>query len=315
MFSYRNPVLIVTSQADKTSDYVENILRKRGYSVYRLNTDRIEEYDISFTADCNGYEMYISHDVQGKLSFENVKSIYFRKPTLPKAVHQYHQTYHRFMQDEFLTFLLGMITSFDGLVLTDPYILKRANNKLLQMKVAEKIGFKIPDTIVGTSIDRVFKFISLKSKTVVKPLSHGRISENELVYTSIVDRNINLDDLRSLSISPHIFQKFIEKEADLRLTVVGEKVFPVRIDSDNNIDWRLGKNKYSVVEVPDDIVRKCKKYMKTLNLNFCAFDFVLHDGNYYFLEANPNGQWLWLELELGIPIAEEIVRTLTGEQN
>jgi hypothetical protein len=29
---------------------------------------------------------------------------------------------------------------------------------------------------------------------------------------------------------------------------------------------------------------------------------VTPDGEYVFLELNPNGQWLWLEHELGLPL-------------
>ena len=48
-----------------------------------------------------------------------------------------------------------------------------------------------------------------------------------------------------------------------------------------------------------------------INLHFGAVDLVLTpDDQYYFLEINPNGQWLWLEDKLGFPISDKIVEWL-----
>jgi hypothetical protein len=40
--------------------------------------------------------------------------------------------------------------------------------------------------------------------------------------------------------------------------------------------------------------------VRSLGLRFCSADLVLTpDGRHVFLDLNPNGQWLWLELEAG----------------
>jgi hypothetical protein len=35
------------------------------------------------------------------------------------------------------------------------------------------------------------------------------------------------------------------------------------------------------------------------------------DGEFVFLELNPNGQWLWLEEELGLPLVASMADLLT----
>jgi len=46
-------------------------------------------------------------------------------------------------------------------------------------------------------------------------------------------------------------------------------------------------------------------------LNYGALDFVITPaGDWRFLEVNPNGQWLWLADETGLPIAEAIADEL-----
>ena len=37
---------------------------------------------------------------------------------------------------------------------------------------------------------------------------------------------------------------------------------------------------------------------------------VTPDGRYVFLEINPNGQWLWIQDETGLPIADALCTTL-----
>ncbi len=45
--------------------------------------------------------------------------------------------------------------------------------------------------------------------------------------------------------------------------------------------------------------------LKHYNLNYGAFDVIQEsDGRYYFLELNPNGQYLWIELITGAPMSE-----------
>ena len=57
--------------------------------------------------------------------------------------------------------------------------------------------------------------------------------------------------------------------------------------------------------MPDDIAGKCIRYLKLMRLKFGAFDFVVTPtGEYVFLECNPNGQWLWIELATEIKISE-----------
>lgn len=100
-------------------------------------------------------------------------------------------------------------------------------------------------------------------------------------------------------------QEYIEKAFELRVTVVGNRIFACRIDSQlqqddtGKIDWRQGYG----------------TYLRRMGLNFGCFDFIVTpSGEYVFLECNPNGQWLWVELETGLPISEAIARWLADKQ-
>ena len=45
---------------------------------------------------------------------------------------------------------------------------------------------------------------------------------------------------------------------------------------------------------PDD-ERAIKSFMGETGYRFGRFDFIRKDGELWFLELNPNGQWAWLD--------------------
>jgi glutathione synthase/RimK-type ligase-like ATP-grasp enzyme len=56
--------------------------------------------------------------------------------------------------------------------------------------------------------------------------------------------------------------------------------------------------------------------MKEMGLYIGAIDMIKgKDGQYYFLEVNPQGEWGMLQKELGFPIAERIADNLIKRIN
>ena len=54
-----------------------------------------------------------------------------------------------------------------------------------------------------------------------------------------------------------------------------------------------------------------RAYLKACGLRFGAFDLIVTpQGEYVFLELNPNGQWYWVELSTGAPMADAMADLL-----
>jgi len=67
-------------------------------------------------------------------------------------------------------------------------------------------------------------------------------------------------------------------------------------------------------DIPVLLERQIQQFMQEQGLRFAAFDFALSlAGEYYFLENNPNGQWLWLELLTGVPYTDAMINLLYGD--
>jgi hypothetical protein len=74
---------------------------------------------------------------------------------------------------------------------------------------------------------------------------------------------------------------------------------------------------HSPIEIAPKFVRgRVRHLMEKLSLRFGALDFVVTpEGEWWFLECNPNGQWAWIEDETGMPIAGALANALEGRLN
>ena len=141
-------------------------------------------------------------------------------------------------------------------------------------------------------------------------------SDNEEYFT--YSNKVYGKNLKNISIeqAPVFFQEYIEEKVDLRVTVIGNKLFPVSITKNYNKidgDWRTNKKedlKYTPVILPTDIEEKLIKLMNILNLGFGGIDLVKTKDDYYFIEVNPTGEWGWLTSTAKLPIDKEIVNFL-----
>jgi hypothetical protein len=208
--------------------------------------------------------------------------------------------------------------------LSHPDQIFMAERKPYQMAVAQQCGFSVPKTLYTNNPRQAKAFLTDIDHLLVKPIRWGVIGEadpNSDTYTAFSPVKLSKDDFLSkidhLTSCPITLQAYTEKQYELRVTVVGDKVFACRIDSQaapqTSIDWRdySVDIPYSAVTLPDNIARQCVQVTQQLGLAFGCIDLIVTpEGKYVFLEINPNGQWLWIELKTGLPIAQAIAQLL-----
>lgn len=155
----------------------------------------------------------------------------------------------------------------------------------------------------------------------MSPGSRRALDAPRAVYATLLDPATVEDwlDAEALSVTANQFQRYIvDKDADLRVTAAGERLFPVAIRARTQaarVDWRRDYSSldYEVVEVPEDVAAGLRSYLKTTGLAFAAFDLVRTTaGEHYFLEANANGEWGWLTDVVDVPIAGALADLLLG---
>lgn len=115
----------------------------------------------------------------------------------------------------------------------------------------------------------------------------------------------------------HLFQEWVPKDYEVRLTVVDGQFFAARIDGKSDaahVDWRTDYDNlsYQAVETPNFVRWRVSALLDKLGLRFGALDFVVAPDGEWFLECNPNGQWAWIEDETEMPIASALAEALEG---
>ena len=71
--------------------------------------------------------------------------------------------------------------------------------------------------------------------------------------------------------------------------------------------------RYEPYDLPADVRGALLETVTGLGLRFCSADLILTpDGRHVFPDLNPNGQWLWLELEAGLPLSAAMADLLAA---
>ena len=295
-------ILVITNTNDSTVDHL--MLKYKGVvEFYRYNIDEFQNYKIIINT--TGWSLSNSF---WTLTDRVINSIYYRKPRMPDLT-CYDDSYHFMIHKDILNIVNGLADSFQGTVLTAPSILRKTENKIYQMMTAQNFGMKTPISFLGNDNDSVIEFLNKKS--IIKPISIGKTCHKnniELYHTSLFT---GCDE--DISLSPIYLQEYVEKLYEVRLTIIDDCFYPIRIDCSDKIDWRKDyqNHKYSIIHCPKSVKNNCLKLMTEYGLSFGAFDFIVTPKNeWIFLEVNPNGQWLWLEKALNIDISSNILNHL-----
>jgi glutathione synthase/RimK-type ligase-like ATP-grasp enzyme len=197
--------------------------------------------------------------------------------------------------------------------------LMRAENKMSQLQLARDIGFDIPRTLVSNSPAHFAEFYRECNGEVISKIVHSRawrsIAEYEpLGFTQVVSKR-DSGYAHTIRYCPTIFQAYVPKLLELRITIVGAQVFAIEIHSQQSKrsrdDWRrddLRKTPHRVHTLPQDIERLCLAIVEALGVTFGAIDMIVTpDGRYVFLEINTlGGAWLWVEELTQMPITTAI---------
>jgi hypothetical protein len=209
--------------------------------------------------------------------------------------------------------LSGVWGSLRASWMNDPWRDERAGHKPMQLAAAAGAGLVVPPTLITCEADDARAFLEeLGDRLVIqKPL---RPTETVMRPTRLVtegDRN-RLDDLR---LAPAILQAYVPG-TDIRVTAAGSRLFATAIDARDTSspqDFRpaYAQARVKPCELPAHVADGVRSLLLTLGLRYAALDFRrTDDGQYFFLEANPAGQWLFLEDRTGQPITRAVAEAL-----
>ena len=314
-------ILIVTNKGDLTADFGVMEMQRRGIAYTRFNTEDFpQRITITTRFGDSGLDGCLATP-KGVVSFDEIESVWFRRPVAPVPSPEMEDpTARDFCHTESLAFLEGLWRTLDCFWVSRPDSVRAAESKLLQLSVASEVGLSIPRTLVTCDANEARLFREHCSKTVYKPLRQSRIQHPDrtsLIFTSLVTSD-HTKQFEMVQYAPCLFQEHIPKAMDIRVTVFGTDIFATEIHSqvhpDSVVDWRRGGSAalpYHPHALPQEMERMCIQLVERLDLAFGAIDMILTaQGEYVFLEINPNGQWAWIEQRTGVPMSRSLVDLL-----
>jgi hypothetical protein len=314
-------ILILTQPLDEHADYVSQKLRKRGADFVRFNSAQFpSQAEVSLSYSLTRHTRYTLRVGEQSINLNNLKAVWYRRPKYPVPHEEISDKLSRdFVEEECKTFMSDVWNSLDCLWLpAPPFVIKRAQLKASQLKVAAALGFELPPTLFTNSPKDFLEFYrqhngNIVNKSAGLSFSSSKAFDTFVRYTEVVSKR-DVGYAHAVRYCPLIFQAYVPKRVELRITVVGQKVFAAEIHSQQTnhtrYDWRRYdryKTPYFPHELPPEVEQRCVQLVERLGLCYGAIDMVLTpDGRYVFLEINPNGQYLWIEGATGLPISDAI---------
>jgi MvdC family ATP-grasp ribosomal peptide maturase len=309
-------ILCITHSRDFYNiDIFFDYLKTKNIPFFRLNSDRLNHLQkISMNEDF----FELTDESGNTVNSKEIKAVWHRKSwgiTIPEEL---DESYTKIFLKEYSSLRYNLFTILQDVPWINP--LENENkidgNKMFQLKIAQKNNLTIPKTIFSNDSEKITTFFheNCNGKMVAK--LHGAISKSmsgeNMLSTNIIDEN-SLEDIADIAYCPMIFQPYIDKEYELRIVYLDGEFFTGKINNSENVDWRVAHGYYfwSDYDLPEKIKENLTLMMKEMGLYIGAIDMIKgKDGNYYFLEVNPQGEWGMLQKELNFPIAERIADNL-----
>lgn len=250
-----------------------------------------------------------------RLDLADFGSVWWRRPHPPRISEAIAQPSHRlFAANEAQEALTSLWRALDAQWVNDPNRDDTAHRKGYQLRVAQDVGLPIPRTLITNDPAEARRFVAARGRqgTIYKAFS---ATEEEWRETRLL-KETEVPLLDMVRHAPVIFQEYVPALYDLRITIVGDEVFPVAIHSqetDYPVDCRIdiAHARIEATSLPPEVERLLRALRARLGIVYAAVDMRrTPDDHYVFLEVNPAGQWLYVEAPTGLPIAAAMARTL-----
>jgi ATP-grasp ribosomal peptide maturase len=308
-------VLILTSEEDVTADMVVVHLNAAGTPVVRLDpADLTGGVALSGEYAHGAFRGHLS--AGGRLvSIGGLRSVWVRRPGVPAAR---AATPSAWLTEEASQALYGMLRSSEARWMNHPDAARRARHKPWQLRLAQRSGLPVPATLITTFPQAAREFAERYPDLVVKPVSGAHPQDPpRAVPTSRVAPDT---DFSAVAFGPTLLQRRVAKRADVRLTVVGDRMLAARKEvaddaAPDEVDVRFAANStpWRPAEVPTRVADAVRAYLRDAELAYGALDFAEDaDGTWWFLECNQSGQFGFVEVDTGQPIARSVAEWLTA---
>jgi glutathione synthase/RimK-type ligase-like ATP-grasp enzyme len=291
-------------------------LRGRGVPYVRVNTERLADWRLVARPEIAELRIEFEGQVH---ELDAAQGIWYRRPETPQngRISALTPSEAELVRAQWRAAIGGLRCLPATGWINPPFLNAAAESKMLQLRMARGLGFRVPATVVTNSREDARQFLRAHPQGVVIKALHAPLIENpelpQFIFTRRLDMEL-LDSADETESAPFILQEEIRPKRDIRVTVVDDVAFgAVVAEQTESVDWRVAKPRPRFVpyDLPQEVSSRCTALVRALGLRFGALDLLIDSsGEWIFLEINPNGEWGWLQKTCGFPVAGALVDAL-----
>jgi hypothetical protein len=312
-------ILAVSSLDDPHAAAVMETLARLGQRCVLLDLATLPgEVKLSFSAGRPGGGLAFVGADGTRLDGAEIEAVWWRRPRPYVVDDKLAPGFAAFATAQVHAAVSGAWSTLSASWMNDPWRDERAGHKPFQLAAAEAAGLRVPPTLISCVPADAQAFLEAQGPhpVIQKPLRplEGNWRPTRLVTAADRGR------LENLRLAPAILQAYVAG-TDIRVTVAGDRLIATAIDvsqTESPHDFRPAWSEARVesCQLPDDVAAGIRGLMLRLGLRYAALDFRRdEDGQHWFLEANPAGQWLFLEDRTGQPITRAVAEALIDAAN
>lgn len=309
-------IVILSQEVDPHADTMVGVLKERGIKPVRFHTkDFPTKVRLTIRSGRDGAEDIVISSDNWTINGNEILSVWNRRPDTPFLDPSLSPEEQRMALAECHASLVGFYRICPGLWVNHPDNNRVASSKNLQQQAAKAVGLKVADTLLTNDPDEARRFYEAHSGSIIFKLQRASLWSEEKalsIYTARV-QPAQLEKLDLLRHAPGFFQEYIEKRLELRITVIGSRVFSAALHSQEvpagQVDWRraTAQIRHETYELPAEIEKKLLKLTAHFGLHYGAIDMIVTPrGEHVFLEINPNGQFGWIDQATGLPLYQAL---------
>jgi glutathione synthase/RimK-type ligase-like ATP-grasp enzyme len=316
-------IVILAQENDNHTAPLKWALEQAGYRVVcwaGMGWDPNRQASISFSEE--------TRLTLGMHALEPADVVWVRRPERPKSHPQVTPADKKFSDEEYRWFFHAVMYLLETLPLRviNKYSASRfINNKSVQLLLANNCGLKVPESMMSNSPEAVKNYVNHNPKRLICKAFFPHIwqkDSNNFAVTETFELNPSmLPSDEVLTYAPAIYQEMVVKQFDVRMVLLGATLYSCSLHNPKGaIDWRQdagqGLVRVESIETPPEVEQGVLAFAAKSGIAYGSFDFAVDaDGQWWFLEVNEGGQFLWLDdFNRDLHIQEKFLAFLTAPE-
>ncbi len=226
------------------------------------------------------------------------------------------------IRDQTTTHLWDVLGCVPHARVVDPlHRLRSVPGPVGMLRLARAAGLAIPRTLVSNDPTEVAQFLDSVGGACIKKMLDSSASkvprpDGEDYLPTLRVTPADRAQLDRVALCPMVFQEEVEKDVELRVTVVGDRLFTGAVRPGNTVDWRQHPELVGAFQpwsLDPSVAESIGRLMDMLGLETGTVDIIVRpNGEHVFLEVNTISFFDFLEDATHLPISEAVADLLAG---